>query len=547
MGSLGTRLSISMALLAIATTLLLSIILVEGSVLMLRSQAIQSGNTYAILIAEAFVQKHEIMQGLRPNPPGNEGPGPPPSGSAPPPPPRRMGQAPSAGEPPLPPLQVHIRRFARMVQAMQMSFVLSDGTVMTERTPLADGSSMSDEQVLALWGRLQQQSTQNIAVEVFGSSAAIMTPVEEDDEGMFRAVMIQLPTATVNDVLEQHGRTLMLFGAAAALLSGLLGLALSRTIARPLARVVHTAEQYRLGDLSAKSPEEGPSETRTLAATLNTMAGALQDRIQELQAETARRTQLETELSIAARLQASLLPAPGIHRYGALSVGSWNHQAREVGGDFFGFWQISPEELCVVIGDATGKGMSAALLAEASLGALQSASEAQRDAASIMRKANVILCRRFGQDGYFVTAILALVNFQQGTVQLCIAGHPPALLAVDTGIQRIGSRKGFPLALDSTCRFENIPVQLGQHSTLLLYTDGVNETFDAAGGLYGIAGLERDYADTQALPVERLLDTQVARLEKFRNSPEVSDDATLLVLRWGARPEPKDAKVEVIV
>ena len=202
-------------------------------------------------------------------------------------------------------------------------------------------------------------------------------------------------------------------------------------------------------------------------------------------------------------------------------------------GDFYAYWQTGPHELTALLGDATGKGLTAALLAARCVSVIQSLSGLPHSPAKILVLANRTLCQQFGKDGHFVTAILAKIDFQSGQIRLSLAGHNPPCWSQSPNapVQCISSEDGFPLGVQPEAEYEDIVCEYAPGATLLLYSDGVTEAQDPQGGLYGMDRLEAAFAQARESALPDMLTALQTELERHRRGQAISDDATFLLLR----------------
>ena len=235
------------------------------------------------------------------------------------------------------------------------------------------------------------------------------------------------------------------------------------------------------------------------------------------------------ELAIAKEVQARLFPQtlPPIRtlEYAGMCI-----QARQVGGDFYDFLDLGPERLGLVIGDISGKGIAAALLMANLQANLRSQSSVvPADPATFLESVNRLFCQNT-TDGAFATLFFAECDGSSGRLRYANCGHLCALLLrADGSLER----------LDSTCTvlgvFRDWRSSLGERQlhpgdTLLLYTDGVTESFNASNEEFGESRLIEAFRRHCAKPPQSVLDCLVADIRQF--SPrEQHDDVTLIIAK----------------
>ncbi len=565
MGQFRTQLALAMTVVVVGAVGLVGGLLVSSSTRMLRDQTAATGRAYAQMLVTVLSQFDARREAMPPMPPpGENGPDwmagdvmrrlaghtidtwspTPPRPQAPP---GTGAQAPPGPQPPSTPgapperppegrAEEDLAELVDVLGALQIAIILDDGTIVEAKHETSNPLRLDANAISALWKRFERSGDGGILEEPSRRSVSIVAAIEQDIEGPLAGVMIQLPTGTAIGMIRRNAAALIFTVLLIAIAAALATILLSRSITNPLTRLVSAADRFGQGMLSDQAPIGGPRETRTLGLVFNEMALSLRDHMAELQDETRRREQLETELRVAADLQQSLLPDSGVRWFGPYAVAGWNQQAREVGGDFYGYWELSPTRSAVVVGDATGKGMTAALLAAETLSAIQTLADAHTDPATVLGRANQALCRQFKRDGYFATVAMVVLDSECGTASFTLGGHNPPLLMCSRGGEPewIRSAMGLPLGIRDEVEFETITVALEPGASILLYTDGVTEAFDMDGTLYGDARLAAVFAQHGLNDAVHVLDRHMEDLSAHRAGRAPSDDATLVLIQCTA-------------
>jgi catechol 2,3-dioxygenase-like lactoylglutathione lyase family enzyme len=235
------------------------------------------------------------------------------------------------------------------------------------------------------------------------------------------------------------------------------------------------------------------------------------------------------ELEIAKQVQARLFPRTAAPLK-TLDYAGLCLQAREVGGDYYDFLSLGQERLGLVIGDISGKGIAAALL----MANLQANLRSQCAMASdqpqrFLRSVNQLFYENTTDNAY-ATLIFAEYDDRERRVRYANCGHLAGLLLRrDQTIERLHST-GTVLGLfkDWDCSIEEQPLFSGD--TLVLYTDGVSESFNDAGEEFGEARLIDVLVRHRDLPSQELLGVIVDEVRQFSRR-EQSDDITLIVAK----------------
>ncbi|MBI2431496.1 MAG: SpoIIE family protein phosphatase [Candidatus Hydrogenedentes bacterium] len=319
----------------------------------------------------------------------------------------------------------------------------------------------------------------------------------------------------------------------------LLSMNLSRRVSRPLHDLVAVVRDFGRGNFARRAPLGAYREIRGLSAAFNAMADDLQRYTKELASETQRRERLEAELRIGAEVQRALLPEkpPAI---AGLSFSGWSVPARQVGGDFFDYIALGPDRVGVAIGDATDKGLPAALLVTECSGVLRALARDLPSPEAVLHRVNHALYQRIGDSGRFVTLLFMVVDTRTRALTLASAGHPPALLlrAQNGGIERLTSKDGVPLGVLADGAYRNSPVALYSGDRLFLYSDGVTEARGADGTFFGEQRLCQLLRDSSRVPLDQVLARVRSELETHMQSKEPNDDMTLVAVEVTAQPPP---------
>src|SRR5271163_2690644 len=235
------------------------------------------------------------------------------------------------------------------------------------------------------------------------------------------------------------------------------------------------------------------------------------------------------ELDIAKEVQARLFPQsqPTLK---TLEYAGTCHQARAVGGDYFDFLQLGGERLGLVIGDISGKGIAAALLMANLQANLRSQCAIALDQPQQFLRAVNQLFYENTSDGAFATLFFAEYDSGLGRLRYASCGHLPALLLRGDGeMERLGAT-GTPLGLFKKWDCDVCARQLSPGDTLVIYTDGVTESFDEARVEFGEERLVQALLRHREKSPRGLLEAIVEEVKKY--SPhDQHDDITVIVAR----------------
>jgi predicted ester cyclase len=263
-------------------------------------------------------------------------------------------------------------------------------------------------------------------------------------------------------------------------------------------------------------------EERSLADLLTIMLPALEQEVRE-------RERVEQELRVARRIQQASLPEE-VPELEGWQITHHYQPAREVGGDFYDFHLLSDDRLGLVVGDATGKGMPAALVMSTTCGMLQLAAQSL-DASSpgeILDQVNETLLARIPPN-MFVTCFYAILDPKSGSLIYANAGHDMPYLCRSGNVEELRAR-GMPLGLMPGMVYEEKETIVEVDEAALFYSDGLVEAHDPKGEMFGFPRLQALVAEHgEEHPMEEAV---LEELYSFVGEDwEQEDDITLVTLR----------------
>jgi serine phosphatase RsbU (regulator of sigma subunit)/predicted ester cyclase len=250
---------------------------------------------------------------------------------------------------------------------------------------------------------------------------------------------------------------------------------------------------------------------------------------QRLEQERIERELLEQDLRVARRIQQASLPrtVPALEGW---EITQHYRPAREVGGDFYDFHLLSDGQLGLVVGDATGKGVPAALVMATTCGMLRAVSQALPSSSpgEIVQRVNEALCSNIAPNT-FVTCFYAVLEPNSGHLVYANAGHDLPYLHRNGEAEELRAR-GMPLGLMPAMSYEEKETTLHVGEAALLYSNGLVEAHDPEGDMFGFPRLRALIAEHGE---ERWLgELLLEKLYTFVGERwEQEDDITLLTLR----------------
>jgi serine phosphatase RsbU (regulator of sigma subunit) len=255
---------------------------------------------------------------------------------------------------------------------------------------------------------------------------------------------------------------------------------------------------------------------------------AIQD--DRLKQEMIGRERMEQEIQLARQIQRTFLPdkLPRVKDW-TLDL-RWN-TAREVGGDFYDVFHSSDKRLAFAIADVSDKGMPAALYMTVTRTLIHSSAQSLHSPAKVLKQVNQQLMVDT-QNGMFITAVFGFLNPITGEVDFAIAGHNlPLIYRANKSTIEILPKGGMAMGVLDTAKYEDMNLILNKGDVLLLYTDGVTETFSPENEIYGDQRLLEDFLKACQEQPENILGAIEKQLKEFRKSDDLSDDMTMLIMQ----------------
>ena len=255
----------------------------------------------------------------------------------------------------------------------------------------------------------------------------------------------------------------------------------------------------------------------------------LEAREQLLEQEMRERERIEQELRVARRIQHASLPKE-VPRLEGWHLSPYYQPAREVGGDFYDFHLLSEGRLGLVVGDATGKGVPAALVMSTTCGMLRAVSQALDSFSSpgeILERVNEALFPNIPSN-MFVTCFYGVLDPKSGSLAYANAGHDLPYLWHGGEAVELRAR-GMPLGLMPGMSYEEKEMVLGEGESVLFYSDGLVEAHDPKGEMFGfprLRALVAEHGEESSLG-----DFLLEKLYSFTGEGwDQEDDITLLTL-----------------
>ena len=314
-----------------------------------------------------------------------------------------------------------------------------------------------------------------------------------------------------------------------------------RTLLDPIDRIAAEAGRFA----SENTPAENKltdtirsnDEIGQLAGSIDMMEEQIREYVENLTAVTAENKRIETELSLAARIQSNMLPNtfPAFPDRSDFDIFAYMTPAKEVGGDFYDFFLIDNTHLGIVIADVSGKGIPAALFMMASRIMIKNYAMTGMKPEEVLKVVNDQICSNNPED-MFVTVWLGILDLETGQLRASNAGHEYPIIKTPEGkFEILKDKHGFIIGGMKDSKYAGYDVSLSPGSILFLYTDGVTEATDKDNNFFGLESTVNalnSCADNAPAAYLRAAETAV---KEFAGDAEQFDDLTMLCIEYKGR------------
>ena len=390
----------------------------------------------------------------------------------------------------------------------------------------ADFQALVDEEVVPL----SQKGQRSQAFRVLGQEATPLISQIETLGGLLREAQDREVVQQESDLRARSNTTivaLVLLTIGALVVGGVMAFVLPRHLVSDLSKLVDAARAVERGDFDYPLDITSRDEVGEVATRFRQMQVGLK-RLQQLALQ-------DRELEIAASIQQNLLqqelpPTPGAELF------RMQRQANLVGGDWYNV-DVKGRTLSVVVGDASGKGIGAALMATLALAALRAERGRGASPEEVIGAANRTL-REATDAESFTTLIFATLDLDTGRIRWFNMGHHAPFLIKAASGDGAGGRGYFlegprnrALGWFDDPGVAPVEADLSVGDRLLLFTDGFLEAKTPEGEVFGLHRFAQTMHRLAALPADALVDELTAEVERFA-AGKLDDDLTMLVVEW---------------
>ncbi|MBQ9911695.1 MAG: PP2C family protein-serine/threonine phosphatase [Firmicutes bacterium] len=327
-----------------------------------------------------------------------------------------------------------------------------------------------------------------------------------------------------------------------ALMAFLLTRRMQRTVIEPVNSIAEAAKSYVADKRSGITDKDHfqtlnirtGDEIENLSLVMADMERDLTEIETDLTVATAQNERINTELSLATRLQSAFIPHtfPPFPDRTEFNIYASMDPAKAVGGDFYDYFLIDQDHLGLLIADVSGKGIPAALFMMVSKIILQSCAMLGKSVSEILEKTNQAICSN-NEEQMFLTVWVGILEISTGKLKASNAGHEyPMIKAPGGDYEMLKDKHGFVIGGMEESVYTEYELLLEPGSKIFLYTDGLPEATDSNGKMFGTERiLEVLNSDREAGP-EKVLGKMSKAVDGFVKDAEQFDDLTMLCFEY---------------
>ena len=274
-------------------------------------------------------------------------------------------------------------------------------------------------------------------------------------------------------------------------------------------------------------------EIEVLANTFGRLSDKMQEYLKNILTMTAEKERVGTELSIASQIQTDMLPeVSGIFaETKEFLLSASMTPAKEVGGDFYDFFMINDDHLCLVIADVSGKGVPAALFMMASKIIIEDHAKIGKSPAQVLHDTNKALCAK-GQSDMFVTIWIGVLEISTGKLTAADGGHEYPVILKHDGVELYKEHHGIFVGGIEGIDFTDYEIQLNPGDKVFVYTDGVPGAMNSDKCTFGLERMCSTLGDSKNGTPEEILKHMEKTVDSFAGDAEQFDDLTMLCLEY---------------
>lgn len=394
----------------------------------------------------------------------------------------------------------------------------------------SSGSPLHEQELSALRG--EESDKPWFVDNQYGSTVDWISPYR-DESGQVAALIGADFSVDMGSMLVDERFMIIILPVAAVLLLtfAVLFWLLRRRVIAPVRMISERMEHFVEDQERQTKPLclTSEDEMQSIAEAFENMTWDIHVYIKELSRATAEQASAKAQMDAARRIQYGMVPALFHEKKGGVDVSASMEPAREVGGDFYDCFTLPDGRYCALIGDVSGKGLTAALFMVMAKSMLHDHLKLGLAPDAALSRVNDELCAE-NPEGLFVTVFALVFDPKTGVLQFANGGHNVPLLLRKEGADYLHPESGVVLGVFEDADFENESVTLAPEEGILLYTDGITDAINTEEQFFGADRLRSLLAEETPRDSETAREAVHEAVTAFFVGCEQFDDMTLLAL-----------------
>ncbi len=301
-----------------------------------------------------------------------------------------------------------------------------------------------------------------------------------------------------------------------------------RTRSEMVAPIISNDKVIGVFDLESDKLDSYTEDDLSILQLLASQVAIIIEKVQ-LHEELVEKKRIQAQLEIARNVQLELLP-PHDPQLKDFDISAYVFPAEEVSGDYYDWVKVFDDQIGIVVADAVGKGLPAALLTSFLRASLRSAVQVGYASHIALSKVSNLLWDST-EEHQFITAIYGNLDVTNKTFVFSNAGHNPPLLMSPNGDYRYVEYGDLPLGMFRGGRYHQHFIKFEAGQVLVLYTDGITEAANAADEEFGNERLAQKVLEGINLPAKEMIDFIRKGVADFTEKKFLDDDGTLFIVK----------------
>lgn len=301
-----------------------------------------------------------------------------------------------------------------------------------------------------------------------------------------------------------------------------------RTRSEMVAPIISNEEVIGVFDLESDSLDSYDQDDLSVLQLLASQVAIIIEKVQ-LHEQVVEKNRLQAQLEIARNVQLELLPDADPQLKG-FDISAYVFPTEEVSGDYYDWVKMFDDQIGIIVADAVGKGIPAALLMAFLRASLRSSVQVGYAPHIALSKVGNLLWDSV-EDNQFITAIYGMLDATNRTFVFSNAGHNPPLLIKPSGEYRFVEYGDLPLGMFFDSHYHQHFIRFDDNQVMVLYTDGITESANSNGEEYGNDRFAKRVLEGIDLPAKELIDFIRKGVADFTERKFLDDDGTLFIVK----------------